>query len=190
MNYENWCSRSNPGHIIIVVDQNKYMGELSSNGQTFAQRAARCVNHFMSELFINETWGTTMPRKAKITIIGYGGGNNNVSIIHDQYMDKLCCDDRIPYDTYVIKSSDGTGGLMDVECQVKRYVSPIAIGSSSVVQAFKKVKTMIIAEIVFSKSSNREYDPVPIILHLSTNISPKITAEGDFSVDSPLRQNY
>lgn len=189
MNYENWCSCSNPGHVIIVVDQNEYMGEVSSNGQTFAQRVARCVNCFLSELFLAETMGmgTRIPRKAKITIIGYGGVNNNVSIIHNQHMDLLWCDDKIPRDTFVVKVSDGTGRMMDVDYDIKRYVSPIAIGSVSVVEAFKKVKTMIIAEMAFSKSSNREYDPVPIVLHLSTNVSPRITKECEQLIDSIKR---
>lgn len=187
MNYENWCSRSNPGHIIIVVDQNEYMGEVSSNGQTLAQRAARCVNCFLSELFLSETIGMRIPRKARITIIGYGGVNNNVSIIHNKHMDILCSDDRIPCDTFFIKVCDGSGRLLDVEWSMKQYVSPIAIGSVSVVEAFKKVKTMIIAEIAFSKSSNREYDPVPIVLHLSTNVSPRITKECEQLIDSIKR---
>ena len=187
MNYENWCSRSNPGHIIIVVDQNEYMGEVSSGGLTLAQRAARCVNMFLSELFMSETIGIRIPRKARITILGYGGVNNNVSIIHNQHMDLLWYDDKIPRDTFVVKVSDGIGRLMDVECDMKRYVSPIAIGNVSVVEAFKKVKTMIIAEMAFSKSSNREYDPVPIVLHLSTNVSPRITKECEQVIDSIKR---
>ena len=55
MNYENWCSRANPGYIIIVVDQNEYMGEVSSGGQTLAQRASNIVSNFLTELGICET---------------------------------------------------------------------------------------------------------------------------------------
>lgn len=99
MNYENWCSRANPGYIIIVVDQNEYMGEVSTDGQTLAQRASIIVSIFLTELRICETSGTTIPRKAKIAIVGYGGITNSVTIIHNRYMDNLLCDDGLPIDT-------------------------------------------------------------------------------------------
>ncbi len=187
MNYENWCSRANPGHIIIVVDQNEYMGEVSSGGQTLAQRASRCVNMYLSELCLQETIGTIKARKARITIIGYGGVNNNVSIIHNEYMDRLLCDDSIPRDTFRRKKRIETGDLVDIDCQMPRYVSPIARGRVDVVDAFRKVKSMIIAETAFSKNVNRELDPVPIILHISTNICPIITNECLQVVDSIKR---
>lgn len=187
MNYKNWCGRANPGYIIIVVDQNEYMGEVSSGGQTLAQRASRCVNMYLSELYMQETIGTRTARKAKIMIIGYGGVNNNVSIIHNEYMDRLLCDNSIPRDTFVIKGRIETGELVDIDCEMPRYVSPIAKGRVNVADAFRKVKSMIIAETAFSKNVNREFDPVPIILHISTNICPIITNECFQIVDSIKR---
>ena len=187
MNYENWCSRANPGYIIIVVDQNEYMGEVSSGGQTLSQKASWCVNMYLAELCMRETLGTRTARKARITIIGYGGVNNNVSIIHNEYMDRLLCDNSIPRDTLVRKERIATGELVDINYEMPRYVSPIARGRVNAVDAFRKVKSMIIAETAFSKKLNKEFDPVPIILHISTNICPIITNECFQIVDSIKR---
>lgn len=187
MNYENWCSRANPGYIIIVVDQNEYMGEVSSGGQTLAQRASNIVSNFLTELGICETSGTTIPRKARIAIVGYGGITNSVTIIHNRYMDDLLCDDGLPIDTIWETISDHAGGWINIECCKKRFVEPTASGSVKVLDAFRKVKSMIIAETAFSKKVNKEFDPVPIILHISTNICPIITNECFQIVDSIKR---
>lgn len=187
MNYENWCSRSNPGHIIIVVDQNEYMGEVSSGGLTLAQRASNIVSSFLSELVYHEIMGMSIQRKAKIAIISYGGLNNNVSVIHNRYMDSLFCDDSIPTDTFWGTAHLGTDEVVEIEYCRKRFVEPIANGRVSIVDAFRKVKALVIAENAFSRNADKQFDPVPIILHLSTDISPIITDDCLQLVDSIKR---
>lgn len=164
MNYENWCSRSNPGHIIIVVDRNEYMGEVSSGGLTLAQRMATLVNRFISQI-VMECWqGIKILRCTKITIIGYGGIDSDIQVIYDTYIDILANDEKIPVDNLQGTVSDGQGGKLIIDYDLKRYIEPVAFGYGKVCDAFRKVKSLIIAEIAFSKTDSIRNKPVPVII--------------------------
>lgn len=176
MNYQNVCTQSNPGHLIIVIDQNAYMKEFSSSGLTLAQRATYFANRLINELELACFSGSCTKRLTKVTIIGYGGINNDVNVIHDSYIDCLAEDNNISIVTFEYPFCNTTRETRII-CELKRFVEPLANGDIKTADAFRKVKTMIIAESTFSKKRNHQLDPVPIIIHISTNLNPHITNE-------------
>ena len=62
---------SNPGYIVILVDQSWSMGEDYGNG-TKAEVAALAVNHILEELVLVCLAGDKIRDRCHVSVIGYG----------------------------------------------------------------------------------------------------------------------
>lgn len=163
MNYYNWCSRSHPGHIYIIVDKNAYMKNVSAEGNTYAEIVSDFVNRFMGELGLQCSQGSSISRSVKVTIVEYG--DNGVHIPHDGWIDTLFNDDNLPYYEVIEKYPDGVGGFFDVDHSLRRFVNSITYGITSPVDAFRRVYALLLTnKLLINKEQEREM-PVPIIIH-------------------------
>lgn len=169
MKYINWCSRSTPGCIYIVVDKNSYMSEICSNGKSYAERVSNFVNQFMAELFIGNTFGTNVKRVCKVTIFEYG--DNGVHCRLSGWIDKLAEDISVPLIRASHKVSDGIGGYIDVYYEIKEFVDSKCSGITSPMEAFRKLYALLLSE--YSSKKQNEYFPVPIIIHVTSEYGLK-----------------
>ena len=186
MAYSNEWTRSSPGLMIFLINQGESMNELFSNGKTYAENAASGVNSMISETAIRFSSGTAIRDCANIVIIGYGGNENKmvVELLRSGSIESLFSDDSIPMQHLIQKVSDGAGGTIDIDVELKQFVSPKAIGECSITSAFN-CASQILAEWVIrineSRDGNINMYPVPVIINFS-NANVQITNQTDLLI--------
>lgn len=179
MAYSNEWTRSSPGLMIFLINQGDSMNEILSNGKTYAENAASGVNRMISEMGIRFSSGSEIRDSANIIIIGYGGNETKmeVELVRTGSIASLFSDDSIPTQHQIRKVSDGAGGTIDIDVELKQFVSPKAIGEGSITSAFN-CASQILAEWVIRINESRDGDiemyPVPVIINFS-NANVQIT---------------
>ncbi len=148
---------SNPGCIIILVDQSWSMSEPFGNG-TKAERATQAVNSVIENIVLACRSGDTIRERCHISVIGYGGHVNCVldgmiseivsSIIYVKKVKKL-----IP---------DGAGGVIEIESEMPIWLEPQANSQTPMHKAFERA-----AEIIEHWISDRPDAFPPIVINIT-----------------------
>ena len=168
--YDNIWTRSNPGLIIFLINQGNSMNECLSNGKTYAENAALAVNRMISEMGFRFSSGTAIRDCANIVIIGYGGNENKmeVELVRSGSLASLFSDDSIPIQHLNMNVSDGAGGMMDIDVELKQFVSPKAIGEESLASAIDCASQILAKWVIRTNESfNGNLYPVPVIINFS-----------------------
>lgn len=186
MAYLNEWTRANPGLMIFLINQGCSMNEHISDGITYAEKVSMSVNRMITNMACRFRSGYMIKDQANIVILGYGGAENNtdISVLRSGSIATLYNDDMVPTHRFKQEISDGTGGRLDVDCEIKQFVLPKAVGKESITSAFDTTSTLLDEWVAISKESRHEdgnimardssYDPVPVIINFS-NASSKIT---------------
>ncbi len=123
---------SNPGCIVILVDQSWSMNEEWQTG-TKAEQAALIVNRAIYNLALKCQQGTEIRQRCYVSVISYGESVNSVveGMIADVYASP------IEVKTVIKKIPDGAGGIVEVEVELPIWLQPRASGGTPMHDAFE-----------------------------------------------------
>ena len=130
--YSELLSSSNPGLVIIMIDQSGSMSDQYANS-TKAKFAALAVNRVLAEIVEACAVGDEIRDRCYVAVIGYGA---SVNIL---FLEKVSDLAKNPNTTTVKKKqSDGAGGLVEVDEVVRVFVNPTSSGGTPMAQAFQQ----------------------------------------------------
>ena len=160
---------SNPGCIVILVDQSWSMNEDWGTG-TKAEGAALAVNRILEELVLAARAGDTVKDRCHVSVIGYGERVENV-------VDGMISD--IPSSLIEVKKvkksiSDGAGGLVEVEVEMPIWVEPAANNGTPMHEAFERA-----AEIIQRWCDDKPDSFPPTVINITDGVAnyPDLTAD-------------
>lgn len=177
--YENNFTRANPGLIVFLIDQSKSMEDPWNGGKSLAEQTALSINRCISEMAIRFTSGTDIKDEANIIMIGYGGTKDSMEaeLIRSGSIATLCSDDSIPVQHLKQKISDGAGGILEIDIDLKEFISPKAVWGTPMASAFQLASALVNEFVSRSKETTDDegnviirddsLDPVPLIINIS-----------------------
>ena len=129
---------SNPGCIIILVDQSWSMSEDWQTG-TKAEKASIIVNRAIYDLALKCQLGTQIRQRCHVCVISYGERVDWVveGMISDVYAS--------PVERRKVKKSipDGAGGIVEVEVELPIWLQPRASGNTPMHEAFQRASEIV-----------------------------------------------
>jgi len=139
MAYQELLSTSNPGLIMILLDQSYSMAEPWYEGQTKAQAAALAVNRVIYEIVEACQDGEDIKNRCVIAVIGYGSDivplvGGMVSQVADNPLDVIEVPKKIP---------DGAGGLVEIKWDMPIWVKAKADNGTPMADAMKNAYELI-----------------------------------------------
>ena len=160
---------SNPGCIVILVDQSWSMGE-DWGSETKAEIAALAVNRVLEELRIASQAGEAIKDRCHVTVIGYGERVENVV---DDMISNI---PSLLIEVKKVKKSipDGAGGLVDVEVEMPIWVEPKSNNGTPMHEAFERA-----AEIIQRWCDDKPDGFPPIVINITDGAAnqPDLTAD-------------
>ena len=179
MNYQNFFTRANPGLVIIMIDQSKSMDDPWSGGKTLAEQTAMSINRCITEMGLRFTSGTTLKNSANIVLIGYGGIKDSweANVLRSGSIVELFEDTTVPVQHLKQKISDGAGGILEIDFDLKEFVTPTAVWGTPMASAFELTNRIVKEWIsrpldsvdeegrTFTRDASK--DPVPLIVNIS-----------------------
>ena len=163
---------SNPGCIVILIDQSWSMSESFSNGGTKDERATQAVNRVIEEIVIACRTGETIRDRCHISVIGYG---ERVHRLVDGMPSKIVSRPALIGVKKVKKLiPDGAGGTIEVESEMPIWIEPEANNGTPMHTAFEQA-----AEIVENWISDRPDSFPPIVINITDGEAshPDLTAD-------------
>lgn len=161
---------SNPGCIVILVDQSWSMSEPFGDDRTKAEEAALAVNRVLEELVLASRRGEEIRDRCHVTVITYGETVNSV-------VDGMVS--QIPSSLIEVKDmkkmvNDGAGGLVEVDYKMPIWLEQQASGNTPMHEAFQRA-----ANIVNKWISDRPDVFPPIIINITDGAAtrPDLTAD-------------
>ena len=164
-------STSNPGCIVILVDQSWSMSESFSDGGTKAERATQAVNRVIEELVLACRSGATIKDRCHVSVIGYGA---QVDCVVDGTISKIASE-KIRDDKMKKLIPDGVGGVTEIDVDMPIWLEPEADNGTPMHEAFEQA-----AEIVENWISHRPDSFPPIVI----NITDAMATEVDLTTDN------
>ena len=148
---------SNPGCIVILVDQSWSMTEDWGDG-TKAEIAALAVNRILEELVLSSQAGDTIKPRCHVSVIGYG---ERVECIVDGMISEV---ESSLLEVKKVKKSipDGAGGIVEVEVKMPIWVQPEANNGTPMHEAFEQA-----AEIVQRWCDDKPDGFPPIVINIT-----------------------
>lgn len=129
---------SNPGCIVILVDQSWSMSEEWQTG-TKEEAAALIVNRAIYNLALKCQQGTEIRQRCYVSVISYGESVDCVveGMIADVYAS--------PIEVKTVKKAipDGAGGIVEVEVELPIWLQPRASGGTPMHEAFERASKII-----------------------------------------------
>ena len=130
---------SNPGCIIILVDQSWSMSEPFGDNGTKAEQAALAVNRVLEELVLACRRGDEIRDRCHVTVIGYG---ESVNCVVDGMISE------VPSALVEVKKvkkliSDGAGGVIETEIEMPIWLDPKASSQTPMHEAFQGASEVI-----------------------------------------------
>lgn len=177
--YENNFTRANPGLIVFLIDQSKSMEDPWSGGKTLAEQTALSINRCISEMAIRFTSGTVIKDEANIIMIGYGGTEKSMEaeLLRSGSIATLCSDDTIPVQHLKQKISDGAGGILEIDVDLKEFITPKAVWGTPMASAFQLASALVTEWVSRAREAlddegnpitrDDSLDPVPLIINIS-----------------------
>lgn len=163
--YNNSFSRSNPGLVVIMIDQSASMYLTSSkNGLQLCENAANSVNNLINEFILKLTTMDSdgeeiVKRSIKLVLIGYGGSKNEAYIICDKWIDEV--EASYPKGHVKMTTREGT---FPQDCIV--VLEPIADNCTPMAWAMSLVKDTV-SDWVNDPQHSSNNDPVPVVINIS-----------------------
>ena len=160
---------SNPGCIVILVDQSWSMSEDYGTG-TKAEVAALAVNRVLGELVIAGRAGEMIRDRCHVTVIGYG---ERVEPIVGGMISEIASS-LIEVKKVKRSVEDGAGGLVEVEVEMPIWVQPAANNNTPMHEAFERA-----AEIVQRWCDDKPDGFPPIVINITDGAAtqPDLTAD-------------
>ena len=177
--YQNYYTRANPGLIVFLINQSKSMEAPWGEGKTLAEQATDSISLIISELGMRFTCGSWIKECANIVIIGHGGKNNSMEaeLLRSGSISQLVTDDTIPVKQFKQMISDHAGGTIQIEYDMKQFVTPKSIGRGQMANAFQLASRLVNEWLTRAKETVDEdgnpitrddsLDPVPLIINIS-----------------------
>ena len=149
---------SNPGCIIILVDQSWSMSEPFGNDGTKAERATQAVNSVIENIVLACRSGDTIRERCHISVIGYG---EHVNCVVDGMISEIV---SAIIDIQKVKKliPDGAGGVIEIESEVPIWLEPKANSQTPMHKAFERA-----AEIIEHWISDRPDAFPPIVINIT-----------------------
>lgn len=160
-NEKQWSS-ADPGLLIILLDQSGSMLNDFEEGKTRTQFATDVINNVIDNIIQKNFSGTAPKNRCFISVIGY---NHNVTELQSGWLTEL---DASPlrYETLKKKTSDGVGGLVEVDIKRPVWVEPIdKDGATNMLGAFQLAK-----DVVKEWMNKRPDGPAPVIINVSDGV--------------------
>ena len=160
---------SNPGCIVILVDQSWSMGEEWGIG-TKAEGAALAVNRVIEELVMAGRAGETIKDRCHVSVIGYG---EQVECIVDGMISEVA---KSLIEVQKVKKSipDGAGGLVEVEVELPIWLQPEADNGTPMHEAFERA-----AEIIQQWCDDKPDGFPPIVINITDGAANNPDLTGD-----------
>ena len=148
---------SNPGCIIILVDQSWSMSESFGDG-TKAEQAALAVNRVLEGLVLACRSGEEIRDRCHVTVIGYG---ERVDCVVDGMISE------IPSALLEVKKvkkliPDGAGGVIEIDSEMPIWLEPRANSQTPMHKAFERA-----ADIIEHWISDRPDAFPPIVINIT-----------------------
>lgn len=136
MAYTKLFSASNPGLIIILLDQSSSMKDVFGS-DTKAAIAAMAVNRVISDIAFKSQSGGEIKDRCTIGVLGYGQRvdwivHGNISDLAQKPASYINVNKKVP---------DGAGGLVTEQTEMPIWVTPVAENGTPMHDAFKKAHT-------------------------------------------------
>lgn len=168
--YKNRPSRSTPGLVIYMINQSQGMSELSHNdGLTFAELAAIQVNKDIAEIFARYTIVDDISPALKIAVITYGNNDGATLQLYDD-ISNLSKNVHYRVENKTTKLSDGSGGFIDVEFELRMFVEPKYSDSTSNLEEAFILAEKILAEYCkndYPYPADYRFKPIPLIFNIT-----------------------
>ncbi len=148
---------SNPGCIVILIDQSWSMSEDWGTG-TKSERASLAVNRILEELVIAGRAGDTIKDRCHVSVIGYG---ERVEPIVDGMISEVASS-VIEFKKIKKSIPDGAGGIVEVEVEMPVWVQPTANNGTPMHEAFERA-----AEIVQRWCDDRPDGFPPTVINIT-----------------------
>ena len=160
---------SNPGCIVILVDQSWSMSEDWGTG-TKAERASLAVNRILEELIIAGRAGDTIKDRCHVSVIGYG---ERVERVVDGMISEVASS-VIEFKKIKKSIPDGAGGIVEVEIEMPVWVQPVANNGTPMHEAFERA-----AEIVQRWCDDNPDNFPPTVINITDGAAtqPDLTAD-------------
>ncbi len=139
MAYREKMSSSNPGCMIIMIDQSISMNDsYGNNGDKKKDIAALAVNRFINETIEASSDSEGIKDRCFMGVIGYGTKSPGVDLILG---DMICqvAENPIRVEQVKRKISDGAGGLVEIYEEFPVWVESVAEWGTPMDYAFQKV---------------------------------------------------
>ena len=148
---------SNPGCIVILVDQSWSMSESFEDG-TKAERATQAVNSVIENIVLACRSGDTIRDRCHISVIGYG---EHVNCFVDGMISEVV---SAIIDIKKVKKliPDGAGGVIEIESEVPIWLEPKANSQTPMHKAFERA-----AEIIEDWIPDRPDAFPPIVINIT-----------------------
>lgn len=148
---------SNPGCIVILVDQSWSMSEPFNDG-TKSERAALAVNRVLEDLVLACRRGEKIRERCHVTVIGYGervdcAVDSMISEVPSALLEVKKVKKLIP---------DGAGGVIEIDTEMPIWLEPKASGQTPMHEAFQRASKVIERWI-----SDRPDSFPPIIINIT-----------------------
>ena len=164
---------SNPGCIVILVDQSLSMSEDYGTG-TKTEVATLAVNRVLGELVIASRAGDVIKDRCHVTVIGYG---EQVERVVDGMISEVASSLT---EVKKVKKSipDGAGGIVEVEVEMPIWLQPEANNGTPMHEAFERA-----ANIVQRWCDDKPGSFPPIVI----NITDGAASHPDWTADAARR---
>ena len=165
---------SNPGCIVILIDQSWSMSESFSDGGTKAERATQSVNRVIEEIVLACRSGETIRDRCQVSVIGYG---ERVHCVVDGMVSEIV---SALIEVKKVKKiiPDGAGGVIETDVDMPIWLKPEASNGTPMHTAFEHA-----AEIVENWISDRPDSFPPIVI----NVTDAEAAEPNLTADNARR---
>ncbi len=144
MAYTEKMSSSNPGCILIMLDQSGSMIDTyGSEGEQKKDMAATAVNRVINEIIQASAAGEGIKDRCFVGVVGYGQKDTGVDIILGDMIAKIA-DNPLRIDKRKKTMPDGAGGLVEKEIKFPIWVEAVADWGTPMDYAFEKVTELSI----------------------------------------------
>ena len=148
---------SNPGCIVILVDQSLSMDEEWEKG-TKAEGATRAVNRVIGELVMAGRAGETIKDRCHVSVIGYG---EQVECIVDGMISEVASS-LIEIKKIRKSIPDGAGGVVEVDVEMPVWLRPEADNGTPMHEAFERA-----TEIIQHWCGDKPHGFPPIVINIT-----------------------
>ena len=162
---------SNPGCIVILIDQSYSMSESFSDGGTKVERATQAVNRVIEEIVLACRSGEIIRDRCHVSVIGYG---ERVHCVVDGMIAEIASA-LIGVKKVKKLIPDGAGGVLETDVETPIWLEPEASNGTPMHEAFERA-----AEIVENWVSDKPDSFPPIVI----NVTDGEAAEPDLTADN------